>query len=162
MASASNSNPKLLFFLQSTFFILIFFVPLRLNINNHEKMTVNGKAVSTDGYYKFDGDLYNGNKISVKWERTLRVHRLNGKVGFSLGPVTLCADAEKSGDIKKPVTVSDRPEYEILTPEKGEIIRVNVKTDDGSLVLTDYQSCGKGSGSDGIITVWLDDAKAQG
>lgn len=127
-----------------------------------EKMTVNGKAVSADGYYKFDGDLYNGNKISVKWERTLRVHRLNGKVGFSLGPVTLCADAEKSGDIKKPVTVSDRPEYEILAPEKGEIIRVNVKTDDGSLILTDYQSCGKGSGKDGIITVWLDDAKAQG
>ena len=50
MPSASNSNPKLLFFLQSAFFILIFFVPLRLNINNHEKMTVNGKTYHSLGF----------------------------------------------------------------------------------------------------------------
>lgn len=50
MVSASNSNPKLLFFLQSAFFILIFFVPLRLNINNHEKMTVNGKTYQSLGF----------------------------------------------------------------------------------------------------------------
>ncbi len=46
--------------------------------------------------------------------------------------------------------------YTVLPCEEGETIRLRLETDRGSVLLTDYASCGKHwAGSDGLITVWM-------
>lgn len=134
---------------------------LQLNIrkpNWCEAMSVNGNEVVEDGYYVLSGEFKSGDIVEVDLKFGLKVHRLNGKVAFTYGAITLAIDEQKaSRDLKKTVVVSDKPEYEIVEKEDGEIIRIICKLENGEeLLLTDYQSCGKKWLSDKpLMTVWF-------
>jgi 23S rRNA pseudouridine1911/1915/1917 synthase len=46
-------------------------------------------------------------------------------------------------------------EYKVLEPQKGELVRLECQTDNGILLLTDYQSCGKKwTEKNNKISVW--------
>ena len=120
-------------------------------------MSVNGEAVSCAEYYDASGRYKAGDKIAFEWKRTLEMHRLNGKIAFTYGEIVLAADSAKSDSaIELPVSVSEKPEYAVLEPKKGELVRIECQTDDGILLLTDYQSCGKKwTEENSKISVWL-------
>lgn len=121
------------------------------------RMTVEGKAVECDGYYTVNRFFKDGDKLSVEWQTELQIERLNGKIAFTYGPLVLAADAKKTdADISLPVHLTQEPEYELLPPEKGELVRLSLKTKDGNLLLTDYQSCGKKwLEKDAVMSAWL-------
>lgn len=122
-----------------------------------EAMIVDGESIRSEGYYKVSGLYRDGDEIVFAWPATLKVHRLNEKVAFSYGAITLACDTAKSErDIKEPVIVSDKPAYQVLVPQEDELVRIECDTCNGKVLLTDYQSCGKDWLSEkNIITVWL-------
>ncbi len=124
-----------------------------------EEMLLNGRNVDGEGYQGVSGIFKNGDEITFEWKLSLKVHRLNEKVAFTYGAITLALDSAKSDrDIRKPVVVEDAPVYRILLPEKDELVRIECETKDGTILLTDYQSCGKDWTSEkNIITVWSRD-----
>lgn len=120
-------------------------------------MLVSGKAVSGAEYYDASGCYKAGDKIVFEWKRDLEKHQLNDKIAFTYGQIVLAADSAKSNtDIRLPVSVSEKPEYKVLEPQEGELVRIECQTDDGALLLTDYQSCGKNwTQENNVISVWL-------
>ena len=122
-----------------------------------ENMLLNGKEVTADGYQEVTGIFKDGDEIIFEWKLTLKVHRLNEKVAFTYGGITLACDSAKSDrELDKPVVVGDEPTYRIILPEEDELIRMECETEDGTILLTDYQSCGKEwTGEKNVITVWL-------
>ena len=122
-----------------------------------DKMIVNGTDVQANGYYDISGNFCDNDEIQFDWKQTLRVHRLNEKVAFTYGAITLACDMAKSDrDIKAPVEVSEEPIYHILETKEDELVRIECETTEGRLLLTDYQSCGKDWLQEkNIITVWL-------
>lgn len=119
-------------------------------------MTVNGDVVQNEGYYELSGGFHDKDEIAFAWPASLKVHRLNDKVAFTYGAITLACDSAKSDrNIKAPVVVSDEPAYKVLIPENDELVRIECDISDGKLLLTDYQSCGKDWLTEkNIITVW--------
>ena len=122
-----------------------------------KEMLVNGSAVSDAPYYDAAGHYKAGEKIVFEWKRTLKTQQINGKIAFTYGELVLAADSAKTEkDIALPVHVSENPAYKVLKPEKGELVRIECQTDDGALLLTDYQSCGKNwTQENNVISVWL-------
>lgn len=122
-----------------------------------DTMNVNRVTVQSSGYYVLSDNFKDKDEVVFEWRPTLQVHRLNGKVAFTYGAITLACDSAKSDrDIEAPVVVSEQPAYKVLAPEKGELVRIECDIADGKLLLTDYQSCGKEWLKDkNIITVWL-------
>lgn len=122
-----------------------------------ESMLIDGKEVVAEGYQEVSGNFQDGDEITFEWKLSLKIHRLNEKVAFTYGVITLACDSAKSDrDIEKPVVVGDEPVYRIILPEEDELIRMECETEDGTILLTDYQSCGKEwTGEKNIISVWL-------
>ncbi len=122
-----------------------------------ETMLLNGKEVEAEGYQEVTGIFKDGDELTFEWQLSLKVHRLNEKVAFTYGAITLACDSAKSDrDIQKPVVVEDEPVYRIILPEKDELVRMECEIQDGKILLTDYQSCGKEwTGEKNMITVWL-------
>ena len=122
-----------------------------------KEMKVDGNAVCTEGYFELSGQYQDNQTIAFAWPTSLKVHRLNEKVAFTYGAITLACDTAKSDrEIAAPVVVPDEPTYQILEPEEDELVRIECDTCDGKILLTDYQSCGKDWLSEkNIITVWL-------
>lgn len=122
-----------------------------------KQMLVNGKVSSGEAYVDASGHYRAGDKIVFEWKRVLEKHLLNDKIAFTYGALVLAADSAKTDvDIRLPVCVSEKPAYKVLEPEDGELIRIECETETGSLLLTDYQSCGKAwTGENNIISVWL-------
>lgn len=94
----------------------------------------------------------------------LRAHRLNKKIAFTYGPYVLARDeAKEDAKISRPVRPlldGDRLCYELLPCCEGETVRLRLLTKDGSVLLTDYASCGKRwSESDALVTVWMPEEK---
>lgn len=122
-----------------------------------EQMTVAGREVEVEGYYEVSSDYTDGQTIDFTWQRELKVHRLNGKVAFTYGALTLACDSAKSDrELEAPVRVSDHPTYKVIQPQDGELICILCEAEDGEVRLTDYQSCGKNWLQEkNKITVWL-------
>ncbi len=126
-----------------------------------KQICVNGVAYEGD-YAEVEGRFRNGETITVELFPTLELHRLNGKVAFTYGALTLAVDSEKSDrEVVKPVKVDDKLSYQTLPAIGEEQIRLEVALSDGDkLLLTDYQSCGKNYRSEkNIISVWLNEEK---
>lgn len=124
-----------------------------------KKIVVCGREFSGD-YADISGIYTNGDEITVEYFPELEVHRLNKKVAFTYGAITLARDEEKCDeDISEAIEVDDKPEYKSITPQNSEVVRFEVKLKNGEkLLLTDYQSCGKNwCGKRNKITVWCDD-----
>ena len=110
-----------------------------------------------EGYQEVSGNFQDGDEITFEWKLSLKIHRLNEKVAFTYGGITLACDSAKSDrDLAKPVVVGNEPTYRIILPAEDELIRIECDTEDGTILLTDYQSCGKEwTGEKNMITVWL-------
>lgn len=121
-----------------------------------KKIAVNGKEYTGD-YADLSGEYKAGQKLKIEYFPQLSVHRLNKKVAFTYGAITLATDEEKRGNLSAPVDIEDKPVYKILKAEEGEIIRLEVPLKNGEkLLLADYQSCGKNwSGEKNKLTVWF-------
>lgn len=121
-----------------------------------ESMLIDGKEVVAEGYQEVSGNFQDGDEITFEWKLALKVHRLNEKVAFTYGGITLACDSAKSDrDIRKPVLVGDEPACRIILPAEDELVRIECDTEDGTILLTDYQSCGKEwTGEKNMITVW--------
>lgn len=135
--------------------------PLQFKIrrpNWCEEMHLNGKEVTKAGYQELSGIFQDGEEITFEWKQCLKVHRLNNKVAFTYGAITLACDSAKSDrDIRRPIAVSDAPVYRIILPAEDELVRIECETEDDTILLTDYQSCGKEwTQEKSIITVWSD------
>lgn len=122
-----------------------------------KSMLVNGNTASNAEYYDASGDYKAGDKIVFQWQRILEKHQINDKIAFTYGELVLAVDSAKSSsDIALPVSVSEKLEYKVLEPKKGELVRIECQTDNGTLLLTDYQSCGKRwTEENNKISVWL-------
>ena len=120
-------------------------------------MTVNGETVSCAEYADASGHYKAGSQIVFEWKRTLVKHQINDKIAFTYGELVLAVDSAKTNaDIEAPVHISGDLTYKLLEPKAGELVRLECKTDDGSLLLTDYQSCGKKwTEENSKISVWL-------
>lgn len=119
--------------------------------------TINGKTY-TGEYADISGEYSGGDVIEIGYNVGLKVLRLNGKVAFSFGAITLGADEEKfDGDIEKPINVTDNPVYKLIKQQKDELLRVEISLKDGEeITLSDYQSCGKNwRGKRNRTTVWF-------
>lgn len=119
--------------------------------------TINGKTY-TGEYADISGEYSGGDVIEIGYNVGLKVLRLNGKVAFSFGAITLGTDEEKfDGDIEKPINVTDNPVYKLIKPQKDELLRVEISLKDGEeITLSDYQSCGKNwRGKRNRTTVWF-------
>ena len=133
---------------------------LNLKLRNPDwckEMLVNGQAVSKGAYCDASGHYKAGEKILFQWKRTLEKHQINDKIAFTYGGIVLAVDSAKSSrNIELPVKVAEKPAYQLLEPQEGELIRIECQTEDGVLLLTDYQSCGKMWTEDNNrISVWL-------
>lgn len=133
---------------------------LNLKIRNPswcDTMLVNDKVVSGAEYYDASGRYQAGDRIRFEWKRVLEKHSLNGKIAFTYGAIVLAVDSAKSSsDIELPVRVPETPAYKVLEPEENELVRIECQTDEGILLLTDYQSCGKNwTQENNKISVWL-------
>ncbi len=122
-----------------------------------ETMWLDGKEATAEGYQEVTGIFHDGDEITFEWRLSLKVHRLNEKVAFTYGAITLACDSAKSDrDIRKPVVVEDKPVYRIILPAEDELVRIECETKDDTILLTDYQSCGKEWMQEkNTITVWL-------
>ena len=99
-----------------------------------------------------------GKKHRLSFERFLRVSYLDGKASFSYGSLTLAGDEAKSDiDLASPIDLPKKTICKLLSPEKGEYVRLALTLEDGKeLLLTDYESCGKKwNEKKNKITVWF-------
>ena len=133
---------------------------LNLKIRKPEwckEMIVDGCIVTTDGYYDASGYYQSGDFITFEWELALHVHELNDKIAFTYGAIALAVDGAKGDrNIEAAVLVSKKPTYTLLEPQENELVRLECETEDGILLLTDYQSCGKNWMQEkNKISVWL-------
>ena len=114
-------------------------------------------AVEENGYAVVEGTYRNGTRFG--WELGMRVQewRLNGKVAYTYGALTLAADEEKcSRPLRAPVWTDEALEYRLLPCQKGELVRLLLRLGNGEeLLLTDYQSCGKKAGV--VTTAWFNE-----
>ena len=121
-------------------------------------MTVNGKSAKADesGYVILDGVWKTGDEISLKIEKKIRTHELNGKIAVSSGAIVLALD-ERNQDIN--VKLSSN----IVKAKKTETRFKSLESycitfDNGvSANFVDFASAGSEWDKDkSNITVWID------
>ncbi len=131
---------------------------LFIRLSGFAETVINGKACGSGAYADLSGGYSDGDVITIEYKPELKVLRLNGKVAFTYGAITLATDEEKfAGDIEKIVNVDDKPAYKSIKPENGELLRVEIELKNGEkITLSDYQSCGKNwLDKKNRVTVWF-------
>ena len=133
-------------------------VGLFIRLPEFAETIINGKNFGRGGYADLSGVYADGDVIDVEYITEPKVQRLNGKVAFTFGAITLATDEEKFGrDISKIVDVDDKPAYKSINPQKDELLRVEITLRSGEkITLSDYQSCGKNwCNANNKVTVWF-------
>ena len=131
---------------------------LFIRLSGFAETVINGKVCGSGGYADLSGEYSDGDAITIEYKPELKVLRLNGKVAFTYGAITLGTDEEKfSDDIERKINIDDKPVYKSIKPEKGELMRIEVGLrDGGKITLSDYQSCGKNwLNKKSRVTVWF-------
>lgn len=117
------------------------------------------KAVP-NGYYTVKKLWKNGDVIELELPAELKAEKLNGKTAFCYGAIVLARDELKENtnisESFTPVYEDGKLVAERVAPEKDESLRFILKTKEGSVLLTDYASCGKKwNEKNARISVWL-------
>ena len=131
---------------------------LFIRLSGFAETVINEKVFGSGGYADLSGEYSDGDAITIEYKPELKVLRLNGKVAFTYGAITLGTDEEKfSDDIERKINIDDKPVYKSIKPEKGELMRIEVGLrDGGKITLSDYQSCGKNwLNKKSRVTVWF-------
>ena len=119
-------------------------------------MTVNGENVVGE-YFVLDKEFAKGERIEILIKTGVKCIFLNGKVAFTYGALTLATDEWKCGkNIKNSIDPTD-VRFERIPQKNGEFVRFIALFKDGnSMLLSDYQSCGKKWLSEQpLMTAWF-------
>ena len=104
---------------------------------------------------------FDGDSLDVLLPMPVKMHRLNGKIAFTRGPITLARDSAKEGTdaMSAPVNPAYPLNFKLAHPVGEELVRGYLALENGeTLLLTDYQSCGKEwNGSLANITCWMNE-----
>ena len=112
-------------------------------IDGHEMASADGQFFSVQRLFK------NGDLIEVVFDVSLRVEKINGKVAFLWGPLTLARDTIKESNsdfIKHPIAINGgmKIKRKIVPKKNGEQIRLTAAlSGEQEILLTDYASCGR-------------------
>lgn len=131
---------------------------LFIRLSGFAETIINGKVCGSGSYADLSGEYSDGDAITIEYKPELKVLRLNGKVAFTYGAITLGTDDEKfAGDIERKINIDDKPVYKSIKPEKDELLRIEVELrGGGKITLSDYQSCGKNwLNKKSRVTVWF-------
>ena len=126
------------------------------------KVIVDGTQFTAEhGYVKVKRRWQNGDTVDVLLPMPVKMHRLNGRIAFTRGPITLTRDSAKEGKdaMSTPVKPAYPLNFKLADPVGDELVRGYLTLEDGgSLLLSDYQSCGKEwNGALANITCWMNE-----
>ena len=126
------------------------------------KVIVDGTQFTAEhGYVKVKRRWQNGDTVDVLLPMPVKMHRLNGRIAFTRGPITLARDSAKEGKdaMSAPVKPAYPLNFKLADPVGDELVRGYLTLEDGgSLLLSDYQSCGKEwNGALANITCWMNE-----
>jgi len=126
------------------------------------KVVVNGTQFTAErGYVRVKRRWFDGDSLDVLLPMPVKMHKLNGKIAFTRGPITLARDSAKEGAdaMSAPVKPAYPLNFKLADPVGDELVRGYLALENGeTLLLTDYQSCGKEWNS-GLanITCWMNE-----
>lgn len=118
----------------------------------------NCSVIIEKGYAVLKKSWENLEEIKIHFEYKVKKHKLNDKIAFTYGPLVLSRDSKKEDgkSIMDELTDTDSFTVKKLKPTEGEIVRFEVLMGEKSILLTDYQSCGKAwENNDDLVSVWL-------
>ena len=121
-----------------------------------DEMTVNGENVAGE-YFVLDKEFAKGERIEILIKTGVKCIFLNKKVAFTYGALALATDEWKCGkNIKNSIEPTD-VRFERIPAKNGEFVRFIALFKDGnSMLLSDYQSCGKKWLSEQpLMTAWF-------
>ncbi len=116
---------------------------------------LNGRPVTPEereGYLCWDRLWSDGDELRLRGTVSLTVLHQDGKTAFRYGPLVLARDSAKEADpsdLQAPVALLWQDGRPVVIPEApdpscGELVRLRLRqADGGTLLLTDYASCGK-------------------
>ncbi len=126
-------------------------------------VSLNGEAVEAkiaDGYAEIAREWSN-DTVTVTYKMPVIAHKLNGKIAYTRGAVTLARDC-RLDDITKPVATNSRNGKAVRAKliKNGVFksrLAVEITTRNGAITLCDYSSAGKNYDDENCnITVWQD------
>ena len=131
------------------------------------KVTINGENAdyAIDKGYAVLGKVCDGDSVTVKFKAPIKAVKLNGKLAFYKGAITLARDERFGEDMKKPVKTEIKkdgrvPSAKIVENDKFDSeLTAKIKTADGEYItLCDYSSAGKNCDDDNrTVSVWCDE-----
>ena len=131
------------------------------------EVTINGENAdyAIDNGYAVLGKVCDGDSVIVKFKASIKAVKLNDKLAFYKGAITLARDERFGEDMKKPVKIDIKkdgrvPSAKIVKNDKFDSeLTVKIKTADGEYItLCDYSSAGKNCDDDNrTVSVWCDE-----
>lgn len=131
------------------------------------RVTINGENADyeIDKGYAVLGKVCDGDSVTVKFKAPIKAVKLNGKLAFYKGAITLARDERFGEDMKKPVKIDIKkdgrvPSAKIVKNDKFDSeLTVKIQTADGEYItLCDYSSAGKNCDDDNrTVSVWCDE-----
>ncbi len=115
-------------------------------------------GVERQGYVCYPGTV-NGDEINLSFEFRLIETHINSKLSLNYAGWVLAADQAKSAvyvpgqKLEFARDESGKIKYKMLSPERGEQLRLSAETDKGQLILTDYAAAGQDGKS--LVSVWF-------
>lgn len=131
------------------------------------KVTINGENAdyAIDKGYAVLGKVCDGDSVTVKFKAPIKAVKLNGKLAFYKGAITLARDERFGENMKKPAKTEIKkdgrvPSAKIVKNDKFDSeLTAKIKTADGEYItLCDYSSAGKNCDDDNrTVSVWCDE-----
>lgn len=131
------------------------------------KVTINGENADyeIDKGYAVLGKVCDGDSVTVKFKAPIKAVKLNGKLAFYKGAITLARDERFGENMKKPAKTEIKkdgrvPSAKIVKNDKFDSeLTAKIKTADGEYItLCDYSSAGKNCDDDNrTVSVWCDE-----
>ncbi len=103
------------------------------------------------GYFDLNREWSDGDLLSIRFPLELRSQSQDGLTAYAYGPLALCWDNLKEND-----GLAETDSFYLLPEQGREQIRMAVKTPKGTMLLSDYASCGKTWNQENSeISVWI-------
>lgn len=128
-------------------------------------LTVNGEAVSAEGYAVLTREWKDGDVVELKGTFSLKTEVIENRSAFTYGPLVLALDSAKNPGLDVSETIALKkengvPVFRFAEPleKNGEMLRIIMERADGKapLVFTDFASCGKRwTEKPNLMTVWM-------
>lgn len=131
------------------------------------KVTINGENVNyaTDNGYAVLSKVIDGDSVIVKFRAPIKAVKLNDKLAFYKGAITLARDERFGENMKKPAKIDIKKDgrvslAKIVENDKfNSELTVKIRTADGEYItFCDYSSAGKNCDDDNrTVSVWCNE-----